>query len=73
MIENHRSVGVKFDHENKTYEVRALKEVIISAGAVNTPQLLMLSGIGPKAHLEEFNVTPSIRKIYQTNFHFSFS
>ena len=32
------------------------KEVIISAGVVNSPQLLMLSGIGPKQHLNQFNV-----------------
>ena len=32
------------------------KEVIVSAGTVNSPQLLMLSGIGPKQHLNQFNV-----------------
>lgn len=56
LIENRRSIGVKFDYKNKTFKVKASKEVIVSAGAVNTPQLLMLSGIGPKQHLDKFNV-----------------
>lgn len=45
--------GVKFVHEKKTYYVKARKEVILSAGTINSAQLLMLSGVGPKWHLEE--------------------
>ncbi|XP_025833266.1 glucose dehydrogenase [FAD, quinone]-like isoform X1 [Agrilus planipennis] len=49
--------GVEFLLNNgKRYFVNASKEVIVCAGAINSPQLLMLSGIGPKEHLEEVGV-----------------
>ncbi|CAH1645769.1 unnamed protein product [Spodoptera littoralis] len=46
--ENKRAVGVQFVKDGKSITVRAMKEVIVTTGAVKTPQLLMLSGIGPK-------------------------
>ncbi|PSN54408.1 Glucose dehydrogenase [FAD, quinone] [Blattella germanica] len=48
--------GVEFIQNKRKYIVRARKEVILSAGAVNSPQLLMLSGVGPKDHLQEFGI-----------------
>ncbi|KAF9420967.1 hypothetical protein HW555_002950 [Spodoptera exigua] len=44
--------GVEVEHESTTYTFIAENEVIVSAGAINSPQLLMLSGIGPKDHLK---------------------
>ncbi|KAK7081314.1 hypothetical protein SK128_006059, partial [Halocaridina rubra] len=53
-----RAYGVLFDRDNNLeLEVYALREVILSAGAINTPQLLMLSGIGPAKHLHQHNIT----------------
>lgn len=56
--EQKRAVGVELKtDEGKNIVVNARKEIIISTGALITPQLLMLSGIGPKNHLEKFNIT----------------
>ncbi|CAO1440707.1 unnamed protein product [Diamesa serratosioi] len=49
--------GVTLNLGGYLYNVTVSKEVVLSAGAINTPQILMLSGIGPKAHLESKNVT----------------
>lgn len=48
--------GVIFTRNNKTYLVRTKKEVILSAGAVSSPQILLLSGIGPKQHLDSLKI-----------------
>jgi choline dehydrogenase len=50
--------GLEFKHRNKTRTVSATRDVILSAGPINSPKLLMLSGIGPAAHLEEVGITP---------------
>ncbi|XP_048482550.1 glucose dehydrogenase [FAD, quinone] isoform X3 [Plutella xylostella] len=48
--------GVIISKDGKEIQANARKEVVLSAGSINTPQLLMLSGIGPKKHLEELNI-----------------
>lgn len=45
-----------FQKGRKHFEIEAKREVILSAGAIQSPQLLMLSGIGPKDHLKEMNI-----------------
>ena len=60
MMNGNRAVGVVFQQKGKLQEARADREVILSAGTFKTPQLLMLSGIGPAAHLKEIGITPLV-------------
>jgi len=52
LFEGDAAVGVEYRHENRIEEVRATREVILSAGTIQSPQLLMLSGIGDAPALE---------------------
>ena len=56
VVEDGRAVGVAYEHGGADHVARAVGEVVLSGGAVNSPQLLMLSGIGPAAHLREIGV-----------------
>lgn len=56
IIENGRAVGVEIERNGKVEVVRANREVIVSASSFNSPKLLMLSGIGPAAHLKEMGI-----------------
>ncbi|KAF7521728.1 hypothetical protein G7054_g12363 [Neopestalotiopsis clavispora] len=51
-----QATGVVVDTQGLQYTIRARKEVIVSAGAFQSPQLLMVSGIGPQATLEEHGI-----------------
>ncbi|XP_044727063.1 4-pyridoxate dehydrogenase-like [Chrysoperla carnea] len=57
-----RAYGVVFHSELTTHTIYAKREVIICAGAINSPQLLMLSGIGPMEHLNELGI-PVIKNL----------
>lgn len=51
LFDGKRAIGVAYDRNGESVVVRAGREVIVSAGSVNTPQLLQLSGVGPGNHL----------------------
>ena len=54
--------GVKFMRKGQVFQTYARKEVILSGGTVNTPQILMLSGIGPDQHLQHLGI-PSLANL----------
>lgn len=57
-IDQHRAVGVEYVRGNAPRFAAAAREVIVCAGAVNSPQLLQLSGIGPAAALSAAGIAP---------------
>ncbi len=56
VIEHGRAVGVEILDKKGPRVVRATKEVVLAAGVIGSPQILMLSGVGPAAHLKEHGI-----------------
>lgn len=56
LFEGRRAVGVEVQQGGSLRSIRARREVILSAGAFGSPQVLMLSGVGPGAHLQRMGV-----------------
>lgn len=56
VFEGKRAIGLDFTHQGETKRAVVDREVIVSAGSINSPKLLMLSGIGPAAHLREHGI-----------------
>ncbi len=56
LLEGRRAVGVAYLQGGEAKQARAEREVIVSAGALQSPKLLMLSGIGPAAHLQAHGI-----------------
>ena len=56
LFEEKRATGVEIDRGGRRERIEARREVIVAAGAVNSPQLLQLSGVGPPAHLKAIGV-----------------
>jgi len=56
ILEGKKAVGVQYERKCKTLEVKANKEIILSAGPVGSPHILQLSGIGPKNILKDAGI-----------------
>jgi choline dehydrogenase len=74
LLNGARAVGVEYLRYGAVERARAASEVIVSAGALRSPQLLMLSGIGPKAELERLGIKvhfglPGVGKNLQDHLH----
>jgi len=55
-----RAAGIRYRADGQTHEATAAREVILCGGVFNSPQLLLLSGIGPAAHLREMGIAPLV-------------
>jgi choline dehydrogenase len=58
LFEGTRAVGVQYVHHGRLEEIRVEREVILAAGSYHTPQLLMLSGVGPADQLTPIGIQP---------------
>ncbi|MCC0044228.1 MAG: choline dehydrogenase [Brucellaceae bacterium] len=56
VIENQRAIGVEILADKQIQLVKARREVVLAASSINSPKLLMLSGVGPAAHLAEHGI-----------------
>ena len=57
-FDDRRAVAVEFAQDDRVDSVRTRREIVLSAGAFGTPQVLMASGVGPGAHLQSLGITP---------------
>ena len=60
LIRSGKAVGVEYRQDGKLKLARADKSVILSGGAINSPQLLMLSGVGPAEHLKSHDINVEV-------------
>ena len=74
LLERGRATGVEYARQKQRHEIRASREVILSGGAINSPQLLLLSGIGPAAEISRHGIKtvhplPGVGKNLQDHLH----
>ena len=60
LFEGRRATGIEYTRRGSTHRVKARREVILSGGAINSPQLLMLSGIGDPDRLQKAGIAPLV-------------
>jgi choline dehydrogenase len=60
ILHGRKAVGVAYTRKGRKCEARARREVILAGGAINSPQLLMLSGIGDAGHLKNIGIEPVV-------------
>ena len=58
LFEGKKAVGIEYKRRGALYKIGARREVILAAGSINSPNILLRSGIGPGQHLGEFGITP---------------
>ena len=68
--ETPRVIGVRYVRDGEEFVVGVRKEAVVSGGSINTPQILMLSGIGDKQHLHDHGVTFCIKCTIFVSFKF---
>ncbi len=56
IFKNKRACGISYVNRGKSHTVNARREIILCGGAINSPQLLMLSGVGPADHLKTYDI-----------------
>ncbi|HEV7284864.1 MAG TPA: GMC family oxidoreductase N-terminal domain-containing protein, partial [Kaistia sp.] len=56
LFEGRRAVGIRYEQAGVSHEVRVRREVILSGGPINSPQLLKLSGVGPAGELQALDI-----------------
>jgi choline dehydrogenase len=73
VFEGRRATGVELIHAGASLSINASTEIVLSLGAIHTPKLLMLSGIGDAAELKRFGIPklvhlPGVGQNYQDHF-----
>jgi choline dehydrogenase len=56
VFDGERAIGVEYEHRGRRRFARAAREVVVSAGSIASPKILMVSGIGPRDHLETLGI-----------------
>ncbi|KPG92153.1 choline dehydrogenase [Pseudomonas sp. RIT-PI-q] len=56
LFDGNRAIGIEYEQSGEIHQVHVRREVLLTAGAINSPQLLLLSGIGPAAELRDLGI-----------------